>query len=342
MDITLFHGDCLDILPTLSADSIDSVVCDPPYGLSFMGKDWDHGVPGVPFWEAALRVAKPGAYLLAFGGTRTFHRLTVAIEDAGWEIRDCLSWLYGSGFPKGKSQLKPAWEPIVMARKPLTGTVVENVQQWGTGGINVDVCRIEGIKRSPEFRNTLGDAERNGTWNSDNTGLGKRLNGDGLGRWPANLLLDEEAAAMLDEQSGERPSGGIKLGSRQGRGVNGIYGDRGGFAGQAYAANTGGASRFFYVAKASKRDRGEENGHPTVKPTTLMQWLVRLVTPRGGVVLDCFMGSGSTGKAATLEGCRFVGIELDAEYLEIARRRIAEAERLAAMPVQTELEIDDD
>src|SRR3989304_2349138 len=145
----VIEGDCLDVLKTLEPGSVDAVVTDPPYGLGFMGKDWDHGVPGVHFWTAALRVAKPGAHLLAFGGTRTFHRLTCAIEDAGWEVRDCLMWLYGQGFPKslngpwGGTALKPAWEPILMARKSLGGTVAANVEKWGTGGLNIGECRLD-------------------------------------------------------------------------------------------------------------------------------------------------------------------------------------------------------
>ena len=388
---TLHLGDCLDILPTLEANSIDSIVCDPPYGLSFMGKNWDHGVPGVAFWEAALRVAKPGAHLLAFGGARTHHRLMVAIEDAGWEIRDCLMWLYASGFPKshniskaidkaagaeresiwydrykdggararqevGRSHvgfspqhaangnfttlpatdaarqwdgwgtaLKPAWEPIIMARKPLVGTVAENVLKWGTGGLAIDKCRIGTDKIV---------THGGGRASTENWRLTQEIGTAHTGRWPANVLLDEEAAALLDQQSGERKSGGHKLGSRQGRGINGIYGDYDGFPGQAYEANSGGASRFFFVAKASKRDRDEGlegmpegNHHPTVKPTQLCRYLVRLVTPPNGTVLDPFMGSGSTGKGARLEGFGFVGIELDADYFAIAERRIAEAQQ---------------
>ena len=327
------HGDCRDVMATMDASSVDAIVTDPPYGLAFMGKDWDHGVPGVEFWTEALRVAKPGAHLLAFGGTRTYHRLACAIEDAGWEIRDCVMWVYGSGFPKshdvskaidkaagaerevvgsykgasnigtgstnsyitterGKATdvsvtapatdaarqwfgwgtaLKPAWEPIIVARKPLCGTVAENVLTHGTGALNIDGCRAGA-------------------------------------RWPANVIHD------------------------------GIMHEHG---------------RYFYCAKASKADRDEgceglpvrqtvgggglnnpvsgaygsekapaRNHHPTVKPTELMRNLVRLVTPPGGVVLDPFCGSGSTGRGAILEGMSFIGIDLDEDYLEIARRRI--------------------
>lgn len=397
MPITLLHGDCLEVLPTLAANSADSIVCDPPYGLSFMGKDWDHGVPGVHFWEAALRVAKPGAYLLAFGGTRTFHRLTCAIEDAGWEIRDCLMWLYGSGFPKSASvsklidkaagaerevigsrpltgngqtmkggnyhqpesdkdktirqtiyeytapatdaarmwdgwgtALKPAWEPIIMARKPLVGTVADNVLAWGTGGLAIDKCRIDGQPRNPGFVNPAGSKRPMMATGND------RLVGyeSPQGRWPANLVLDEEAAAMLDEMSGERTGA---------HGGNGAYRQHKWMNGDTpqdiKRDDQGGASRFFYCAKSSKRDRGEGNSHPTVKPESLCRWLVRLVTPPGGVVLDPFMGSGSTGKAAKIEGFSFIGIDTEAEYLEIARRRIEAAQEEMAQMQPALLEV---
>ena len=301
---------------TMPDASVDAVVTDPPYGLSFMGKDWDHGIPGEAFWAEALRVAKPGCHMLAFGGTRTFHRLTCAIEDAGWEVRDCLMWLYGSGFPKshngawGGTALKPAWEPIILARKPLDGTVAANVQRHGCGGLNVDGCRIG-------TESTIRNQNDGPTWSGKFNG-GERNNGSDSGRWPANLILDEEAGA-----------------------------------GEEW-------SRFFYCPKASKADRDEglegmperlaaamhgnlvsgqrlggdgspiktplrSNHHPTVKPTALMRYLCRLVTPPGGLVLDPFTGSGSTGKAAALEGFNFIGIEREAEYVEIARARIAGA-----------------
>jgi site-specific DNA-methyltransferase (adenine-specific) len=332
--------------------SVDAIVTDPPYGLAsgptafledatsgrgFMGKEWDRGVPGPAFWREALRVAKPGAYLLAFGGTRAFHRMAVAIEDAGWEIRDCVCWLYGSGFPKSHdaskaidraagaerevvgegpnasrrpnagagvtihmpsgdpitapatdaarewagwgTALKPAWEPIIMARKPLVGTVAANLLLHGTGALNIDGARVGA--------------------------------GEGQGRWPANLMHDGSPEVV--DRLGE-------------------------------------ASRFFYCAKASRADREEgceqlpevrrtdgretehhvpnlrttalRNHHPTVKPTELMRYLIRLITPPGGTVLDPFMGSGSTGKAAMLEGATFRGCDLDPAYLAIAEARI--------------------
>jgi len=337
------QGDCREVMASMAASSVDAIVTDPPYGLSFMGKGWDHGVPGVEFWAEALRVAKPGAHLLAFGGTRTYHRLACAVEDAGWEIRDCVMWVYGSGFPKSLdvskaidkaagaerevvgtspnwreskrdrerfgsmevrgenaglitapatpeaqqwsgwgTALKPAWEPIILARKPFKGTVAANVLEHCTGAINVDGCRIgmmtqEEIARSG--RSTTGMFAKGGLdWS--------RSGKEPQGRWPANFIHDgsEEATAPMGE-----------------------------------------AARYFYCAKASKADRGEGNSHPTVKPTELMRYLCRLVTPPGGVVLDPFMGSGSTGKAASLESFRFIGIEREAEYAEIARHRIQAA-----------------
>jgi len=400
------HADCLEAMRRLPDVCVDSVVTDPPYGLSFMGKDWDHGIPGVAFWAEAIRVAKPGAHLLAFGGTRTFHRLACAIEDAGWEIRDCLSWLYGQGFPKsldvqhainkaargcpqgsadpsspnhGKfkggcceespdgrgfgagagafmreqgaasgdndgpwkgwgTALKPAWEPIIVARKPLVGTVAANVQRHGTGAINVDGCRI-GTSDNLNGGAYCGDerqrAERTNTDSTPGAVPLSRLNrGVGAfaqpsGRWPANLVLDEEAAGMLDEQSGDcrgnvsnpcvadESTAVTTFGTmRANRGVRGY-------------ADTGGASRFFYCAKASRSERGEGNRHPTVKPLSLMRWLCRLVTPPRGVVLDPFSGSGTTGCAARLEGFRFIGFDTEAGYVEIANARIAaSSERL--------------
>lgn len=354
----VIHGDCLDSMAAMDSECVDSVVCDPPYGLSFMGKQWDHGVPGVAFWAEALRVAKPGAHLVAFGGTRTFHRLTCAIEDAGWEIRDCLSWLYGSGFPKshngpwGGTALKPAWEPIILARKPLVGTVAANVAQHGTGGLNIDGCRVAG---SPEPTRFDPSKHAHDGYRMSATGAECAARASTSGRWPANVALDSEAAAMLDAQSGELTTnkgtartahavGGFGVSTPVGRVLS--HGD------------SGGASRFFYCAKASRSERnaglegmaervapkqggaplGREssiagrggnirmsNHHPTVKPIALMRWLCRLVTPPGGLVLDPFTGSGTTGCAAVAEGFRFVGCEKEAEYVAIAEKRIAAA-----------------
>ena len=334
-EIQLMHGDCLERLKELPDNSVDSVVTDPPYGLSFMGKKWDYDVPSEDVWRECIRVLKPGGHLLAFAGTRTQHRMAVRIEDAGFEIRDMIAWVYGSGFPKSHNlkdewqgwgtALKPALEPITVARKPFKGTVAANVLAHGTGGLNVDGCRVEaldGENRSRDNSRCLDDTFFGGK---------KRINQviePGTGRWPANIIHDGS-----DEVVGLFPS------------------DKQGIA-----------SRFFYVAKASKKDRDEgcegleaqsvvrmatqngasgvpskamerfatvsRNHHPTVKPTALMRYLCRLVTQPGGVVLDPFTGSGSTGKAAILEGFRFIGIEREAEYVEIAKARIEAAKTL--------------
>lgn len=354
------HGDCLEVLPTLAADSIDSIVTDPPYGLGFMGKAWDHTVPGVPFWLEMLRVAKPGAYLAAFGGTRTFHRMACAIEDAGWELRDTLMWVYGSGFPKshngewGGTALKPAWEPIILARKPLIGTVEANWRQHGTGALNIDGCRVEG----PKGECTRGAGGQNGRYGP--IGAQGFIADDGRGRWPANLVHDgsDEVLALFPGAPGQIAKASTSDTQRGGQNTYGVMAR--GSNGQEPRADTGSAARFFYCAKASKADRdeglggfskslppsamarvsqlnGEENTcisntknpranvHPTVKPTELMRWLCRLVTPPGGLVLDPFTGSGSTGRGAIAEGLRFVGIEREAEYVAIAEARIAAA-----------------
>jgi site-specific DNA-methyltransferase (adenine-specific) len=323
MSNKLHHGDCLEVMPTLDADSVDAIISDPPYGLSFMGKAWDHGVPGEVFWREALRVAKPGAHLLAFGGTRTFHRLTVAIEDAGWEIRDCVMWVYGSGFPKshngewGGTALKPAWEPIIVARKPLIGTVAANVLAHGTGGINVDECRV-----GTEGGTAKGNPPKgysSGIYGSGISGACDILD-IGKGRWPANLIhdgSDEVLAGFPITASGKLQSGHAQGGSN-------MFSNNGGknLIDKNYGNDSGSAARFFYCAKASKADRDEGNNHPTVKPTALMRYLCKLVTPLNGIILDPFMGSGSTGKAATLERFNFIGIDLSAEYVAIAQARI--------------------
>jgi len=336
-------GDCLEVLEGFDSNLIDTCITDPPYGLSFMGKDWDHGIPGVPFWQAVLRVLKPGAILLAFGGTRTYHRLACAIEDSGFEIRDCMMWLYGSGFPKSLdiskakddrnwngwgTALKPAWEPILVAMKPLDGTFAQNAEKWGVAGLNVDGGRI-GTERFI----------LKGGGGGFGTGWGKKheINEPRSGRFPANLLLDEEAAAMLEiKTSNIKPRGNrgkstsknkrsdncVPLGFRSSHecGIDCGYGD------------SGGASRFFYTAKASQSDRnsgpwgpvdGLDNRHPTVKPTKLLEYLCTLTkTPTEGIVLDPFMGSGSTGVAAVRVGRPFIGIEKDPESFSVAERRL--------------------
>ena len=341
-DPRLILGDCLEVMAGMEPDSIDAIVTDPPYGLGFMGKKWDSLPPGPEVAEQMYRVLKPAHYLMAFGGTRTHHRLMVALEDAGFEIRDTLMWLYGSGFPKGKGNLKPAWEPIILCRKPGKG-----VRPLG-----IDECRIgtEGgtRKTNPAKRPTV-------------SAYGNGLNGGGCiainsGRWPANVILDEEAGAMLDEQSGVRTTG--RLSPHHGNGALPRK-DAGGFrqgtqVNREYGGDSGGASRFFYCPKASRSEREAglreaglrgflnrsptergnpreptqcRNYHPTVKPVALMTWLIKLITPPGGTVLDPFMGSGTTGVAAVQEGREFIGIELEPEYLEIAEARINNATR---------------
>jgi site-specific DNA-methyltransferase (adenine-specific) len=371
----IYAGNNLDILPELQSNSVDSIVCDPPYELGFMGKTWDNsGIAySVELWQQCLRVLKPGGHLLAFGGTRTWHRLAVAIEDAGFEIRDSIAWVYGSGFPKSHNiekatgdpayagwgtALKPAHEPIVVARKPLIGTVAQNVLKYGVGGLNIDGTRIGYQSETDRASATPQGKVAQHIW-FDGENKKPPRNDTTQGRFPANLILDEYTAELLDEQSGFSKSG--KAGTRTSDGFNAnAYGSGIGIkAGQANGefGDFGGASRFFYVAKASKRDRNEgledlpvqevafgghgnnepdgmtqqlvhaprQNFHPTVKPTTLMQYLIRLVTPQGGTVLDPFTGSGSTGKATILEGNKFIGIELTEEYLPIIEGRLKHA-----------------
>jgi len=292
MTYQLHLDDCLDVLATLPDNSVDSIVTDPPYGLSFMGKKWDYDVPSVAIWEQCLRVLKPGGHLLAFAGTRTQHRMACRIEDAGFEIRDMIAWVYGSGFPKSHNlegdhkgwgtALKPALEPITMARKPFSSTVAANVIQYGTGAINVDGCRV-----GTETRLNQSAGNKNLEHRTTVTPVSSHNETDGrecVGRWPANIIHDGSNEAALSLKSG---------------------------------------ARFFYTAKAGKVDRESENNHPTVKPTMLMAYLCRLITQPGGTILDPFMGSGSTGKAATINGFRFIGIERDPEYHKISEARIS-------------------
>lgn len=296
--VSIYHGDCLEVLQKLEAGGVDAVITDPPYGLSFMGKKWDYDVPAVEVWAECLRVLKPGGHLLAFAGTRTQHRMAARIEDAGFEIRDVIAWIYGSGFPKSRNlkgefegwgtALKPALEPITVARKPLDGTVAENVHQHGTGALNIDECRVGTESR----------------------------------RWPANVIHDgsDEVLAQFPTAPGQLAKASTNNTKRAGQNVYGVMAK--GSSAADPRSDSGSAARFFYCAKAKKTDRGNDNDHPTVKPVALMQYLCRLVTPPGGVVLDPFMGSGSTGKAARLEGFRFIGIEREAEYVAISRARI--------------------
>jgi site-specific DNA-methyltransferase (adenine-specific) len=469
MTYQILHGNNLDILPTLADNSIDSIVTDPPYELGFMGKKWDSsGIAySVELWQQCLRVLKPGGHLLSFGGTRTYHRVAVAIEDAGFELRDSIAWLYGSGFPKsldvskaidkaagaerevmpqgsticadypnpcnGHSEtgkfsatvhalpsapstpeaqqwqgwgtaLKPAFEPVIVARKPIEGTVANNVLKWGTGGLNIDGSRIgtETISthNAPKGSFAGGEPDRGsdtssykehtGRWPANvilghtqscqstgktiksKTGAGKRTatfgtqdtqsGGDGSGGWSGYEYetevyecVDGCPVKLLDEQSGTSKSQG---GTNPITNKRAIYGESKDWQPFNYG-DSGGASRFFYVAKASKRDRNEglegmpirrpddrtetgmgtfaekgvqpaQNFHPTVKPTSLMEYLVKLVTPPHGTVLDPFTGSGSTGKAAILQGFDFIGIEMTEEYLPIIEGRLKHAEAIVA------------
>lgn len=360
---TLYHGDWLEVAAELPDNSIDTIITDSPYGLKFMGKEWDHEVPGIPFWQEGLRVAKPGCTLLAFGGTRTFHRLACAIEDAGWELRDTIMWVYSQGFPKsadiskmidkmagverenkfadsfvrrsgpsgnkrcekcGKwlvsgtpckcprpqddavtqearqwqgwgTGLKPAWEPIIVAQKPIDGTYAKNALKWGVAGLNIDGGRIGAEERTyngsgaqPHKLNNPG-----GTGIGYMDGSGRDLTFTASGRWPANLIHDgsDEVLALFPQtQSGDSDA------------------------------------RFFYCVKASPSDRGDDNTHPTVKPLALMEYLCTLTkTPTGGIVLDMFMGSGSTGVACMRTGRTFVGVEIEQKSFDIAYQRITNA-----------------
>jgi site-specific DNA-methyltransferase (adenine-specific) len=408
-------------------NSVDSIVTDPPYELGFMGKSWD--ASGIAFnievWQEALRVIKPGGHLIAFSGSRTYHRMAVAIEDAGFQIRDQIMWVYGSGFPKSHNiskgidkaagaepietglpnnlnsclggsachcetdgtkfsatkhaaktiaataaakqwqgwgtALKPAHEPMVLARKPLIGTVANNVLTYGVGGLNIDGSRViadgenfDNLKSRPigklnTRRNDETDEEFDARVGESPEQLAALAKLKELGRFPANFIHDgsDEVVGLFPNSKAPKPYGGEEYKETSMFGIGGVnhgneYGD------------SGSAARFFYCAKASKRDRNEGldgfeakrdhdgradggvggdnprirtnnaklNHHPTVKPTSLMQYLVRLVTPPNGIVLDPFMGSGSTGKACAYEGFEFIGIDQSAEYVEIAQARI--------------------
>jgi DNA modification methylase len=412
--VTVHHDKCEDVLRTLADASVDSVVTDPPYELGFMGRAWDaSGIAyRVDLWEECRRVLKPGGHLLAFGGTRTWHRLTCAIEDAGFEIRDTITWLYGSGFPKSLNvsraidlgagaerptvrtpyttnvlmrhggentrpwmeeaatrgyheqadpntpatedaarwegwgtALKPASEPVVVARKPLAGTVAGTVLAYGTGALNIDGCRVATPDGKPAWDYPNGAGGHTFKWNEETNQHGPKTGP--AGRWPSNVVLTHAQAedggdacadgcvpgcpvADLDAQSGDRPSTGTPTrAARPGVGTTGGYGGALGLNTQGpLYSDEGGASRFFptfrYEAKAdtAQRPRAGLVAHPTVKPLDLMRWLVRLITPPGGLVLDPFAGSGTTGEAAILEGMRAVLIERESDYLPLIADRL--------------------
>ncbi len=411
----LHVGLCEEVLKQYPDNHFDSCVTDPPYAINFMNKHWDYEIPSVTTWKEILRVMKPGAYLLSFGGSRTFHRLAVNIEDAGFDIRDTILWLYGSGFPKstniakaidraegveptqvgmrqhptlkdpdkleepagashgvnqwarewpltaGTSELakkwdgwgtalKPAFEPIVVARKPLIGTLVENIKAYGTGAMNIDACRVPGEPWSFGTQTDLRGGGYGSKRPSEGDVLARNVVGGENGRWPANVIhdgSDEATQGFPYQKSGamtkpyEYTNSGHSLGAPAGA------------TRSLHDSNEGSAARFFYCAKTSREDRNEgldafekkpvnwssgdqnpgsfqsdgtdrssENYHPTVKPTELMRYLVKLVTRREALCLDPFMGSGSTGKGATYEHVNFVGIDKDPEFISIAQARI--------------------
>ena len=392
---TILHGDCIETMRTMPADSIDSIVTDPPYGLGFMGKKWDALPPGEEWARECLRVLKPGGHILAFGGSRTWHRLAVAIEDAGFEIRDGVLWLYGSGFPKSHdiskaldkmagaerevlsekrklqsygstdsgdvnavfvggpdkggvqkittpatpeaqqwdgwgTALKPAYEPAVMARKPFPGTVARNVLAHGTGAINIDACRIAA---NPATFGIGGGSKVGSGAGENQSPSGYRTNGkvspmNPSGRFPANLILDEHTAELLDQQSGNVGASGGNRGKPKAPSGNQATGIKlSNQRSQVSHGDHGGASRFFYVAKAPKSERPVVDGvaHATVKPLKLMQYLVRMVTPPGGTILEPFAGSGTTIEAALIEGYNVIGIERETDYLPLIQHRINRA-----------------
>ncbi len=412
-EVILFNGDSRIALKELPDACVDAVVTDPPYELGFMGKSWDASsiAYDAGLWREVLRVLKPGGHMLAFGGTRTYHRMACAIEDAGFEIRDSLHWIYGSGFPKSLdvakaidkdaghwrgraggvvsanpamsganlertpkgdpvtaaaaawsgwgTALKPTHEPIVLARKPLAKglTVAANVQTFGTGALNIDASRI-----GDEIVGWGGGGGRgasdDSTWNSETSGLKAGEPRPVAGRWPVNILFDEDAAAELDAHTGTLKSGAVKQGTKQTTSLSPARGKMNGYELAPTPGSEGGASRFFYCAKTSRSERdkgldhltprtggeatdreegtaglanpragagrtgGARNFHPTVKPQALMRWCVQLITPPGGVVLDPFTGSGSTLVAARALGHKAIGVELTEDYLPIITGRL--------------------
>jgi site-specific DNA-methyltransferase (adenine-specific) len=354
--IQLHHGDCREVLASLPDCSVDSVVTDPPYELGFMGKAWDgSGIAySVEMWAEVLRVLKPGGHLCAFGGTRTYHRMACAIEDAGFEIRDSLHWVYGSGFPKSHNlegewegwgtALKPAHEPIVLARRPLIGTVAANVLTHGTGALNIDGARVgtdETLGRAKGgWGNAAVGADNYGNFNS----IGITKEG---GRWPANVIFDTEAGALLDEQAegasrfftsiewDDNTDLGIDVPFRyvpkpskreRNAGLDGLpersVGDKGNGLARRCATCSSSVIDGCECPDRTFINPTRTNHHPTVKALALMRWLVRLVTPPGGTVLEPFAGSGTTLMACVLEGFNGIGIEMTDEYLPIIEGRV--------------------
>jgi len=389
----IYCAECMDVMRDMPDNCVDTVITDPPYGLKFMGKDWDHGIPGVRFWREILRVAKPGAMCLAFGGSRTYHRLVCAIEDAGWEIRDCIMWIYGSGFPKsldiskaidkaagaeremvginpnfcenridsigtdngiyggagpdkGKfitapstdaaklwdgwgTALKPAYEPICVAMKPLDGTFAQNALKHGVAGLNIDGGRIEVDKRDHIMKYPYSESKYKSKYKGGSSyKFSNIVSANPQGRWPANVIHDgSEEVVRLFPAAGnnwKRNYGEEDYRGRQYKG--GIFGG-GGYQGGSTYSDSGSAARFFYCAKASKAERGENNNHPTVKPLALIQYLCKLTkTPTGGVILDPFSGSGTVGVVAKRLQRKYVLIDLNAEYNKIAEDRLRQCE----------------
>lgn len=364
MTYQLHVGRCEEVLKAMPDNSVDAIVTDPPYGLSFMNHKWDYDVPTVEQWKECLRVLKPGGHLLAFGGSRTYHRLVVNAEDAGFEIRDQILWIYGSGFPKSHNldgefdgwgtALKPAHEPIVMARKPFKQTVSANMSEHGTGAINIDACRIPTGEVLIGGSGGLLSHQRDG-----NEPVGDYEQAP-EGRWPANIIHDGSDAVVSAFPDAKGQQGNLKETGRA-RPSQGRYGDMAPpKAHVARVESEKSAARLFYCAKVKPKERdeglekfistsasdmtggrkegsvgindpragagrinGAKNNHPTVKPIALMSYLCRLITPTGGTVLDPWMGSGSTGRAAIEEGFNFIGIDLNPDYVTIASARIA-------------------
>ena len=331
--MTLHRLECLTAMKQMPENSVDSIVTDPPYELGFMGKSWDNaGIAySVEMWSEALRILKPGGHLLAFGGTRTYHRMACAIEDAGFEIRDSIHWIYGSGFPKSHNlkdewqgwgtALKPAHEPIVVARKPLIGTVAANVLEYGTGALNIDASRI-----------TIADGDepsaghRTATFGTQKTVSG----GDGSGgwqaasgRWPANVIFDEDAGAKLEKSRFFYCAKASKF--ERNAGLEGLEEKEIGGKGNGLARTCGTCGTSVLdgcdCPDQTFNNPTRQNLHPTVKPLALMRYLVRLVTPPGGVVFDPFLGSGTTAVAAILEGFEWAGCEMTEDYWPIIEAR---------------------